>query len=861
MLNRAKTFFRSLVDIRPGEGWMTLLMSINLFLIITTFAVVKPARSSLFLQEYGARMLPYVYIATALLAGLVVYIHSRLLRRFSPLRVQYFTYLFFASNLLLFWWAFQAERQWLPAAFYLWVNIFTITSNTLFWILANTYHNAREAKRLYGPINSAGTVGGILSGVAVAQLVTRMGTENLLLVTAGILGLGIAVTYLISRQGRSRFAAQELTYVGEERDTEGDPAEQEEGALKSPYPRAIAGALALALTVSVIIEFQFNVVVEQSFPLKDAKTAFFSSFFAGINLVTFILQFFLTGALLRRMGIGFTLTILPVLMLAGSALFPFFPGLAAAIFLRLSDGSVRYSVEQSTRDVLYLPIPRPSMVRFKAFVDVFVQRLAKGIGSILVLLLTSWLAFGFEVLSYLTFTLALVWLFVAFRLRRHYMEELRRFLRRGRFQDEDRLVQYLDQKTTEELLLGLESEDGGKALYSLELLEQSRTVDLRMVLRNWVRSRSAPLQAQALRHLAEVGDPSVVAEAEKILGDQISEATEEAIHYLCATNAEGPLAKMQEILQIPDPGVRAAALACQVNHGGAEGQTQVCRALEEMIRQTGPQGTEDHLLAARTLENIRPPSTMHSLLAPLLQKESPVVVRAALEAAGKVLRRDLVSLVIQHLSDPKLSSAALEALKAHGDTVLGTLSDYFDDPNIPIEIRCRLPAVFAASGSPKGVRALMDHLGRGEARMRYAVVKALDSVGKSNGGLRIREEMVRSAIRLEATESYRLLGELFAQPRPGKKLGEQVNGKSDKIRRDYRLSLHIIFRLLSLIYSGQDILTTYRSLWNSRLEVRAGAVEFLDNLLPSTLRRWILPLVDDSLSLNEKLQAGAALTD
>ncbi len=94
------SLLRTAVDVRPGEWLMTALMSLNLFLVISTFAVVKPARSSLFLQQYGASKLPYVYIATVVLAGAIALLHSWLFRRFSVLRVQLFTYLFFISNLL-----------------------------------------------------------------------------------------------------------------------------------------------------------------------------------------------------------------------------------------------------------------------------------------------------------------------------------------------------------------------------------------------------------------------------------------------------------------------------------------------------------------------------------------------------------------------------------------------------------------------------------------------------------------------------------------------------------------------------------------------------------------------------------------
>lgn len=861
MRHRASTIFRALVDIRSGEWTMAFLMSTNLFLVISTFSVVKPVRSSIFLQQYGASRLPYVYIATALLAGVVVALQSRLFRRFTIVWIQSFAYLFFAANLLFFWWAFQRDFSWLSAVFYLWVNVFTITMNTLFWILANNYYNSREAKRLYGIINSAGTVGGIISGFVVAQLVGNLGTENLLLLCLAVLAIGMGVTVLIARQGRHRFAAKEIGYVGDHlpesgRQRSAEPAGMFE-VLKTSYPRYIALALFSALTISVIVEYQFNVVVEQTILQKDAKTAFFSTFFASVNTLTFILQFFLTGALLRRLGIGPSLMILPVAIIAGSVLFPLFPGMSAAIFLRISDGSLRYSITQSTRDILYMPIPKIEMERVKTFIDVFVQRVAKGAGSVLILLLATGLAVKFEHLSYVTLGLAVAWLGVSVALRRKYLNELRRYLRRDRRDEEPAYVQYLDPETTAALLAELDSGDEQRIIQSLELLERARAVDLRLVFRRWVREGSAQLQARALRRLAELGDLSVIEDAERILASESSEATEDAIYYLCETNAEGPMARMQQILQNSDQRIRAAAFACMANHGGEEAQKEVRQALEGMVRKSGPQATESRVLAAQTLGHINPPSTLHNLLIPLLQEESGEIVRAALSATERVLRRDFVPLIVRHLGHKEFSSPARRALAAHGDKIAGTLSDYLDDSTIPCSIRCKLPAIFAEIGSEKGVRTLVEHLDQENSVLRHAIAKALNGLFRKRPDLGIREEKIHSAVLRETSEAYEALRALYkgAPTDLSNMLGKE---SSNKARRRYRRSLQQVFRLLSLLYPAEDILNAYRALNGSQNDLRTGAVEFLDNLLPNTLGKALLPLVDDTIPVEEKLLAGAA---
>ena len=631
-----------------------------------------------------------------------------------------------------------------------------------------------------------------------------------------------------------------------------------QGMFGSRYPQYIAAALGVALIVSTIIDFQFNVVVEQVFPLKDAKTAFFSSFFAWINVLTFVLQFILTGALLRRAGIGVTLLILPVTMLMGSVIFPLYPVLAAAMLLRISDSSLRYSIEQSTRDLLYLPIPRLVMKKLKATVDVFIQRAAKGAGSILILVLTSWLAFGVEILSYFTMGLALVWIVLAVLLRREYLDELRRYLTRDQVPEEPKALRHLDSATTAALMEALESGDEEKALSALDLLEREKTVDLRLVLRDWVRGGSPRLQATALHRLAEVRDLGLVSEAQNLLKEGPKETQEEAIHYLCETCSDGPAVGIQGFLNMPDPELRAAAMSCMVNSGSGDAQNLARKMLNQMVHDTGPQAIEGRILAAKTLAHIRPPSTLHSLLIPLLQDESPEVLRAAFKTTQQVLRRDLIPFIIAHLGNPEISESASQALISHGEEILGTLGDYLNDGAIPLNIRSKLPSIFPEVGSEKGVRDLIANLDQDDPAIRYAIIKALNKLKTENPKLRIREAVIRRAILREVGEAYGLLGGgrlPASQADPGQ--GEHEAPSEEEQGRQYRQAIHRIFRLLELLYTPQDIRNTYRGLNLRRSkEVRASSIEFLDNLLPSGLKKWILPLVDDSMPVEEKLKIG-----
>lgn len=863
-MTRLLVILRSLVDVRPGERLVALLMFLYLFLVIATFAIVKPVRSSLFLDQFGARNLPYVYLATALIAGGMVWIHSRLLDRFHIVTVQVLTHVFFISNLLLFWVAFGSESRWLSAAFFLWVNIFTVTANALFWMFANSYYNPREAKRLYGVINAGGTVGGLASGLAVSAVVGKIGTENMLLVCSIMLGLAILLVYLIQAFGHDRFVQAEVPYV----ETVSDPRKpvREEhtsvGALfQSPYPRYIAAALGLSLVISIFIDYQFNIAVEQTYLTKDAKTAFFSTFLAGVNAFSFVLQFFLTGQLLRRLGIGFALLLLPVTLFGGTFWMALQPGLAAVLFLKVADGSVRYSVEQSTRDILYLPIPNHVMGKLKSFVDVFLQRLAKGLGSLLILALTVWWTLGLGVLSYLSLVLGALWVGCAVLLRKGYRVQLKAFLAGEHLPNERKFVRVLDKTSTTELLKALEEGHEEKALYALDLLEAAPSLELAAVLRTLVQRGSPRLQARALHLLAERGDATLIAEAERILGHEGSEARHEAIHYLCAGSPSGAAAKMQEFLKATDLAVRASALACVVNCGGPEGERMGRTLIEGMLADRSERAVVSRKLVAMSLGHIRPPSPLHAYLHPLIQDSSRQVVGEALASAKRILRRDHIPAIVDRLGDPDLAPLALGALNAHGERILGNLRDYLVDETVPVDIRRRLSSVFVEVGTERAAQDLAGSLLRVDGALRYDILKALNKVKDRRAGLEVNRKAVEELLVQEIREAYRLLAALHTGVSPATLVEARGDSTAtpDQLAQEHAAAIERIFRLLGLLFDQQEIYATYSGLRSPRKDLKANALELLDALLPGRIHKVLLPLVDDEIPVPEKLRVGASL--
>ena len=196
---RAKSLLKKVIDIRDDEIGTSILMFFYFFAIIASYYILKPVRNSLFLEQLGAKNLPWVYIGTASIIGFIVLLYNKMSKNFNKRYLVSGTIIFFILNLIIFHELFKLNVDWFSALFYVWVSVYSVLLISQFWMTANILYSASQAKRLFGFIGSGGILGGILGGGLTNGIATSTGTENLILVSAGIL---IVIALIADRLNR-----------------------------------------------------------------------------------------------------------------------------------------------------------------------------------------------------------------------------------------------------------------------------------------------------------------------------------------------------------------------------------------------------------------------------------------------------------------------------------------------------------------------------------------------------------------------------------------------------------------------------------------------------------------------------------
>jgi len=342
-----------IVDVRREEATTAAAMFAYSFLAMTAYNAIKPLTRSKFIELLGADNLPYVLLAAGFIIGILMagytWLIARLPRRWGLPIIQFGL----AGVLLTFWFLFQTNAVWVSVVFFIVGLILAVLLISQFWTLANVIYDARQAKRLFGFIGGGAPLGGI-AGSALASYAKQIGSVNLILPSAAFMTLcGLLVITILKREN------VEGGQAAAAKDEKGVSATEAFDLLrKSKHLQIIALVISFAAVGAAIIEQQLNMAAAAA---KGANADSITAFLAQVGLWTssigFIIQIWLTSRIHRYLGIGFALMILPLslgttatIILLNGALWA--PGLA-----RVLDQSLRYTVDKTTREILFLPLP------------------------------------------------------------------------------------------------------------------------------------------------------------------------------------------------------------------------------------------------------------------------------------------------------------------------------------------------------------------------------------------------------------------------------------------------------------------------------------------------------------------------
>ena len=177
---------------------------------------------------------------------------------------------------------------------------------------------------------------------------------------------------------------------------------------KSPYLLGISAFMLLHSVTSTLVYFQQADIAGRAFVDRAERTAFFAQLDIAVNVLTIAMQLFLTGRLLKWLGVGLTLALLPLVSLAGFVAMALAPSVALLAAFQVARRAVNYAVARPAREVLFTVLPREDKYKAKSFTDTFVYRAGDQVGAWGYPALRA-LGFGLAGVSWVAVPLAGVW--------------------------------------------------------------------------------------------------------------------------------------------------------------------------------------------------------------------------------------------------------------------------------------------------------------------------------------------------------------------------------------------------------------------------------------------------------------------
>jgi ATP:ADP antiporter, AAA family len=396
------------------------LLSLWFFLTIATLWVLKPIRSASLLAHLGAAELPYVRLATVAAVALVVAAYSRVVDRLTRVNVARGAFLTFAAVLALFWAALitggeaLGARRWLVWSVFILVDIYSTVMVGIFWTYANDVVSAAEADRLYGPIGVGGTIGGIAGGVAVDSLVRLTGPVHLLLVSAGLCVACATLVWLGDRWLHPSPRAIERTAAhGMAAATQGLRE-----VLASRYLLLIVGVVVCYEFAAAMTDFVVNVVFERAFSSETELAQMFGRLGWIVSLTALFSQVLLVPVILPAKRLS--LLIPPVAMGLATIGLTMLPIVGVAMLLSAADRGLNYSLQQATKETLYVPLTDAQKYKGKAVIDMFVDRLGKALSAIALIAVVAMSGVSIPILLAVALVAIVIWMLCANQLGRAY---------------------------------------------------------------------------------------------------------------------------------------------------------------------------------------------------------------------------------------------------------------------------------------------------------------------------------------------------------------------------------------------------------------------------------------------------------
>jgi len=871
------------LNLRPEEAPRTLLLLA--FYLFSSIGILwfEFTAGGLFLGEYSANVLPWVYIASAAMGTGLGVLYTQMQRILPLRRVIALIPLLMAFPIFLFWLEIKGVilfgygifliRLWLEAIYTLNELNTSITSNQLF--------NIREIKRTFPIVSSGILMADIVSGFSLPGLRQLIGLDNVLLAACVMMLIGAAILAYISSTYRDFFPNLERRTSTGQSDNTGRRHHGQR--LQGPFRKYVVWVVVffvMSQVLLLIIDLEYLSQLEQRLADREGSIADFIALFSGtLGIFEVVTQWFISSRAIERLGVFTVSAILPILIVgwSGLTLIGIVPIFVGVIILKFVDELLRYTLIASTGPVIFQPIPTMNRNQIQEQVRGLAEPIAIGLTGAGILA-TIWLCHQLlpnaeesvlaEVQTFVflaqMMALGLIWLLAVRVLRDRYLELLVLSAERGQLvatRDMDTrtfkqaIVETIENPALDvhkrgsciDLLANLDPRQAGNVLaprlveLPVSLQQQSLDVMLRYPQREYVENVSA-LISQSPR--PEVLTP--------------------ALRYVWLTDDHPDVNELRTYLD-PEthPSVRATAAALMLRRGNARQQAESTAVLRRML--TDRDEEIERVSSCRALRDALYLQSLRIHIPGLLRDRSLRVRAAILETIAAVNLKEFYPSLVRALAYPSTRKAAMNAFVELGNDAVPMLVSIGTEAYRPANVRASAWRILGQIGSDNALQEMVENVIVVWGKERRNLLRSLLLLSKEDGIEALNDYLGRRGIEKLIEQELYFIAQIYAGELDIKAQDAswKEHATAELLRRslkDQRVdAVGRLFLLMQFLYTSDTISAAAFNLQSQSSDSIARGLEILDNMVDLSVKQTLLTVLDPHRSTLDHLQALASL--
>ena len=820
---------KKLFNIKPGEGLPTLILFIYFFAFVALGITGSAARDAYFLNMVDRDYLPLMFLAVAIVLTLAVQIYNRLSKNRDLIQTTTVSSLVFAISLVFIQ---NNLKGWVIPFLYVWVEVIILIIITQFWILAADVFNPRQAKRLFSILGAGGALASIIIGSSIKYYVSLFGSENLLFVTIGFLGVVILMANLIRPYRNINEPKNRSTKKDEK---------QQSNKLFTPYIKSLAIIIGLAAIASVIIDYQFKMTAIAAFPNQDDLVNFFGKYYAITGIARIIIDLYITSRVLSRFGILIAILILPISLMIGSLGFLLSPILATVFLSKFSDQVFKFTLHNASIQLFWIPVKNTIKTKLKPIIEGSIRASLQGLSGVVIFIAVTIFNIPIHYLSLSIVLIAIYWINKTFPLKKLYVDALQSAIEKRQLNFEELTLDIQDQTMVKTIETALNNADESQQVFALDIIKEIPLTPWKQSLNRLLDKGNVTVKKEILN--ISVNDENII-DDQRII-DLIKTDKELDIDAIAIAgkrglnNAEPAIIKYLENPEIEKRIIAAAAL----NTIDPDSSNVAKQLLIDALQSTDEKLISVAINQLSSDNEILPDDS----LIHYLNDSSFMIRNAALLVAETRQAPEFLPEIIYSLADSRSAIPARTALTAYNEQdVINILIQYAQDSNAQKSLVIGILRTLKNYPTKQSIGIILSKVNPKTPSIQAEAVDTLIHISRESP---LKEEdifITKGELINTARYAYEIIIAL-----------SQIDDSDDNqllryfLQNDVRKLIPVIMKLGIMDKPETQIETYIQYVQNNESDKLAYVIEFFENIFSKEEREIVNSLID-SISIEEK---------